>query len=62
MSKKKDLGLSNMNGMTKEDDKTCGLSDMNCLGEKDDKDCALDDMVAAIRRMARMASSLPGMT
>lgn len=56
---KKNLGLTNMNGITEDDDRTCGLNDMNCLGEEvetcnltdmngvstnDDKTCGLNDM------------------
>jgi len=40
---KKDLGLTNMNGMTNEEGKTCGLNDMNCLGEEEKKS-GLNDM------------------
>lgn len=42
--KKKELGLTNMNGMRDDDDTTCGLNDMNCLGEQDDSTCGLNDM------------------
>jgi len=56
---KKDLGLTNMNGITDEDCKTCGLNDMNCLGgeepsldltdmngmtEADGTTCSINDM------------------
>ena len=57
---KSGLGLTNMNGISTEDDRTCALSDMNCLetqeeksfsltdmnavGKDDDNTCALDDM------------------
>ena len=57
---KSSLGITNMNGMTAEDERTCGLQDMNCLntqqqknyditdmnavGKDDDTSCALQDM------------------
>ena len=31
---KKNLDITNMNGMTNDDDTTCGLNDMNCIGKK----------------------------
>ena len=30
---KKNLDITNMNGMTNDDDTTCGLNDMNCIGD-----------------------------
>ena len=57
---KSSLGISNMNGMTTDDERTCGLQDMNCLekadktglditdmnalGKDDETTCALQDM------------------
>lgn len=57
---KSSLGISNMNGISAEDERTCGLQDMNCLekedktglditdmnalGKDDDATCALQDM------------------
>ena len=38
---KKDLGLTNMNGITED---TCGLNDMNCVGEEEDTTCGLTNM------------------
>lgn len=54
------LGISNMNGDTNNEDKSCGLTDMNCLNDQepknhsitnmngdtsaDDKSCGLTDM------------------
>jgi hypothetical protein len=42
----KNLDITNMNGMTNEDDKTCGLNDMNCLGDDAEKDstCSITNM------------------
>lgn len=44
MEKKKELGITDMNGMKDDADATCGLNDMNCLGEEDTVTCSLDDM------------------
>lgn len=57
---KNGLGITNMNGISTDDDRTCALNDMNCLetqeeqtfsltdmnavGKDDDTTCALDDM------------------
>ena len=57
---KSSLGITNMNGISSEDERTCGLQDMNCLekqeqkthditdmnavGKDDDTTCALQDM------------------
>lgn len=42
---KKKLDITNMNGMTDDQDTTCGLNDMNCLEEGQDvKTCGLNDM------------------
>lgn len=44
---KKDLGISDMNGMTQEDDHTCALMDMNCLdAEKEEKPLGIKNMNA----------------
>lgn len=41
----KKLGLSNMNGVTENDDKTCAITDMNCVdGEAETKTASLQDM------------------
>ena len=46
---KKGLDITNINGMTNEDDTTCGLNDMNCLGneENDSKTCSITNMNCA---------------
>lgn len=59
MADEKDLGITNMNGITHEGKscgindmncmeeeigRTCGINDMNCLGEEDKKVCSLNDM------------------
>lgn len=57
---KSSLGITNMNGITTDDDRSCGLNDMNCLegqeeqsfsitdmnsvGKDDETSCSLDDM------------------
>ena len=38
------LGISNMNGDTNNEDKSCGLTDMNCLDGQDQKDHSLTNM------------------
>ena len=43
---KSSLGISNMNGLTEEDERTCGLQDMNCLDTQPDKDFDITDMNA----------------
>jgi len=40
------LGISNMNGITEEDDSTCALKDMNCLDTEEEKKVELKDMNA----------------
>ena len=54
---KSGLGITNMNGITTDDDRSCALNDMNCLEEQsfsitdmnavtkdEDTSCSLDDM------------------
>ena len=43
---KSSLGITNMNGITADDDRTCGLLDMNCLETQDQKDFDITDMNA----------------
>lgn len=31
MGKEKNLGITNLNGMSEDNDTTCGLNDMNCV-------------------------------
>ena len=40
---KKNLDITNMNGVSNDDDTTCGLNDMNCLGNtaEDDSTCSI---------------------
>ena len=47
---KKNLGLTNMNGITEEEDTTCGLNDMNCVGEEE------DTTSVRTRKMKRLAA------
>ena len=53
---KKDLGLTNMNGITEEEDTTCGLNDMNCVGEEEDTTCGLTNMNCEDGKMKRHAA------
>ena len=43
---KSSLGITNMNGITSDDDRTCGLQDMNCLDTQEKKDFDITDMNA----------------
>ena len=43
---KHSFGITNMNGIADDDDRTCALNDMNCLGEEDDQKFSLTDMNA----------------
>ena len=43
---KSSLGISNMNGMTTDDERTCGLQDMNCLEKEDKNGLDITDMNA----------------
>lgn len=38
------LGISNMNGDTNNEDKTCGLTDMNCLEGQEEKSHSITNM------------------
>lgn len=35
MEKEKNLDITNLNGMSSDDDTTCGLNDMNCVETKE---------------------------
>lgn len=43
---KSGLGLTNMNGISTDDDRTCALNDMNCLENQEEKTFGLTDMNA----------------
>ena len=43
---KNGLGITNMNGISADDDRTCALNDMNCLESQEDKAYGLTDMNA----------------
>ena len=43
---KSGLGLTNMNGISADDDRTCALNDMNCLENQEEKTFGLTDMNA----------------
>ncbi|MDD6037663.1 MAG: hypothetical protein PUD20_02510 [bacterium] len=38
------LGITNMNGDTTDENKTCGLQDMNCLAGQEVKEHSLNNM------------------
>lgn len=44
---KSSLGITNMNGITADDDRTCALQDMNCLDTQEPKEYSITDMNAA---------------
>ncbi len=46
MEIKPGLGLTNMNGISADDERTCALNDMNCLETQESKSYALTDMNA----------------
>lgn len=39
----KKLDITNINGMSKDDDVTCGVNDMNCV-DGEEKTCGVTDM------------------
>ena len=43
---KSSLGITNMNGLSQDDERTCGLQDMNCLEKEQKKDFDITDMNA----------------
>ena len=43
---KSGLGLTNMNGISTDDDRTCALNDMNCLEGQPEQSPSLTDMNA----------------
>ena len=43
---KSSLGITNMNGITADDNRTCALQDMNCLEKQDSKNFDITDMNA----------------
>ena len=38
------LSITNLNGVTEDEDTTCGINDMNCLSEDEDTTCSINDM------------------
>lgn len=38
------LSITNLNGVTEDEDTTCGINDMNCLSEDEDTTCGINDM------------------
>lgn len=47
MEKEKNLGITNLNGMSTDDDTTCGLNDMNCLDTKETPGSSITNMNSA---------------
>lgn len=45
---KSSLGLTNMNGITGDDGRSCALNDMNCLEGQEKRGFSLTDMNAVI--------------
>ena len=43
---KSNLGITNMNGLSGEDDRTCGLQNMNCMEQEEKKNYDITDMNA----------------
>ncbi|MBD5132887.1 MAG: hypothetical protein HDT38_00210 [Clostridiales bacterium] len=46
---KSSLGITNMNGITSDDDRSCALNDMNCLEGQEGQGFSLTDMNAAAK-------------
>lgn len=46
---KSSLGITNMNGITSDDDRSCALNDMNCLEGQEGQDFSYTDMNAVTR-------------
>lgn len=46
---KSSLGITNMNGITSDDDRSCALSDMNCLEGQEEQGFSLTDMNAVTK-------------
>lgn len=46
VEKNKKYGITNMNGISMDDDRTCAFTDMNCLADEE-KSFSLTDMNAA---------------
>lgn len=46
---KSSLGITNMNGITSDDGRSCALNDMNCLEGQERQDFSLTDMNAVTR-------------
>ena len=38
------LSITNLNGVTEDEDTTCGINDMNCLSEDEDTTCGINDI------------------
>ena len=46
---KSSLGITNMNGITSDDDRSCALNDMNCLEGQGEQGFSLTDMNAVAK-------------
>ena len=46
---KSSLGITNMNGITTDDDRSCALNDMNCLEGQEEQSFSITDMNAVTK-------------
>lgn len=46
MKIKSGLGITNMNGISSDDDRSCALNDMNCLEGQEEQSFSITDMNA----------------
>ena len=46
---KSGLGITNMNGITSDDDRSCALNDMNCLEGQEEQSFSITDMNAVAK-------------
>ena len=46
---KSGLGITNMNGVSSDDDRSCALNDMNCLKGQEEQSFSITDMNAVSR-------------
>ena len=51
------LSITNLNGVTEDEDTTCGINDMNCLSEDEDTTCGINDMNCVARTRIQPAAS-----
>ncbi len=46
---KSGLGITNMNGISSDDDRSCALNDMNCLEGQEEQSFSITDMNAVTK-------------